>query len=718
MNFFQYIPLVAALSNFVVTLLVVCRDPRPALNRIFALWGISLTVWNLGTFYMFRVTNQDDALFWARFLQYGVIFIPISLFHLSLLIAHIQPPKYFKWLYAVPIGLAVSNFFGYFITGVRSVGYAYYSVAGPGFWVFACTLSVTVASVVILLAKRRKLPLLHKKRLTPLIVAQGALVVLGSNDVMPIMGIDYYPFTGIKIYPIGSAAAVFYGIIVGYSVLQHQLLDVSVTLSRLAAHLVRLTFLFVIGLFLLLLASLFARNEFTPASFLCSLAVLLLSSVIASFFFPRLFGGGGETLERRLLGDRFEYHVKVRSFIASMQHYADNELMLNDLENLFVNTIGMASYQLIVLDQTNHSFSVSRFYPAGAGGDASDLHVDSPIFRYFGKSKSEYLALNIDYVSPVEGAAEHEAREDMKNFKGEFCLPLVADDTPFGLLLVGPKTNSEPYTATDINLLTTLVKSLNLLIHQARLKDQILLAQELDLLGSLSRGMAHDLNNLLTPLWTLLQLAGEGTPLEDLKDNLLPLATRNIETIRAYIKEALFFSRNLRPNIQLGRLDVVVSQAVEMMSEQFKRKNIEAVVKTAPDVLVEMDEVLIKRLIINLLSNALDASPPGSELRIELARLAKAQAKREWLRVSIIDRGEGIPEENLNRIFTPYYTTKDRGDENRGFGLGLSICRKIVHLHGGNLSVASKPKKGTTVNVDLPNSQSRVFAPNIIEVAK
>ena len=155
-----------------------------------------------------------------------------------------------------------------------------------------------------------------------------------------------------------------------------------------------------------------------------------------------------------------------------------------------------------------------------------------------------------------------------------------------------------------------------------------------------------------------------------------------------------------------------------MMSEQLKRKNIEAVVKTAPDVLVEMDEVLIKRLIINLLSNALDASPPGSELRIELARLAKAQAKREWLRVSIIDRGEGIPEENLNRIFTPYYTTKDRGDENRGFGLGLSICRKIVHLHGGNLSVASKPKKGTTVNVDLPNSQSRVFAPNIIEVAK
>ncbi len=69
----------------------------------------------------------------------------------------------------------------------------------------------------------------------------------------------------------------------------------------------------------------------------------------------------------------------------------------------------------------------------------------------------------------------------------------------------------------------------------------------------------------------------------------------------------------------------------------------------------------------------------------------------------IIDHGEGISPENLQRVFTPYFTTKNTGDGKRGFGLGLAIARKIVHLHGGNLSITSKEKSGTTVQVDLPN---------------
>jgi len=89
-----------------------------------------------------------------------------------------------------------------------------------------------------------------------------------------------------------------------------------------------------------------------------------------------------------------------------------------------------------------------------------------------------------------------------------------------------------------------------------------------------------------------------------------------------------------------------------------------------------------------------------------LLRLARTEASRDWLRIKIIDEGEGIKRDHLKRIFTPYFTTKDRGDETRGFGLGLAICRQIVHLHGGNLNIASEEKKGTTVQVDLPSRQT------------
>jgi signal transduction histidine kinase len=65
----------------------------------------------------------------------------------------------------------------------------------------------------------------------------------------------------------------------------------------------------------------------------------------------------------------------------------------------------------------------------------------------------------------------------------------------------------------------------------------------------------------------------------------------------------------------------------------------------------------------------------------------------------------------LQRVFTPYFTTKNTGDGKRGFGLGLAIARKIVHLHGGNLSITSKIKRGTTVQVDLPSKLSLEAAP-------
>jgi signal transduction histidine kinase len=88
---------------------------------------------------------------------------------------------------------------------------------------------------------------------------------------------------------------------------------------------------------------------------------------------------------------------------------------------------------------------------------------------------------------------------------------------------------------------------------------------------------------------------------------------------------------------------------------------------------------------------------------VTLERTARIDKDREWLRIRIQDRGEGIPRENLNRIFTPYYTTKNQGDRERGFGLGLAICRKIAALHGGNLSIESQLKRGTTVQLDIPS---------------
>jgi len=705
--------------NFGLAIFIVSQNFNSKVARLYFALGLCFATWNYGTFWMFRVhdsyaggadpENAARAVFWARFLQFGVVFLLVLLNHVALLIARVDLRPYRKFIifiYVSHVLLGLSNFTSFFITGVRNVGYAYYSVAGPGFWIWCCFFPLLPISVVVLLKKRQQFPPIHRKRLTPLIAAQTAFAFCACNDILPILGIDYYPFTHAQIYPFGSVVAIFYGLMIGYSVLQHQLLDIQVAFSRVAAKFIRLLFLFLVGLLFLLLMAVCQPDSFTLYSFVSGIAALLIGSLVASSLFPRLFGGAAESLERRILGDRFEYHDQIRSFIASMPMYTDTTLLMDDLHELLLRTINVRHYHIILFDNTSRTFSLFRFYPEQAVKQIPELRSDSAIFRFFETTESEYLALNIAYATPGGLDLEQEAREQLLKFDTEFCFPFFFDDEPFGLLLIGEKNSGEPYTFTDLELLVSLTKNLSVIINQIRMKNQILQAQELELLGRMSRGMAHDLNNLLTPIWTFLQLSNEGAAQDDLNEDLLPVALRNIKTMRAYIREALFFSENLRPDFQLGRLDVVVSQAVDLVRSK-SEKSVDILVSSPGEVLVEIDEVLIQRLIANIVSNALDASPPNSTIHIELIRLVKTETNRDWLRVRIVDSGEGIKPEDLNRVFTPYFTTKNRGDQQRGFGLGLAICRKIVHLHGGNLNIASQVKKGTTVQIDLPSRQVR-----------
>ncbi len=706
MNFSEFIPLTAALTNLAVTLFVLTRDQRSTLNRVYLVWGLSIVVWNTGTFFMFRVETAAAAEFWARCLHFGVIFLPISLYHLCLLIAQVRITRALWLLYGWFGLLACSNVTGFFMAGVRDVGYAYYSVAGPGFWIFLLSyLAVAGATTAILLRRLRTLQRTHRARVRSLLWANAILIGFGWNDMLPIVGVDEYPWTGVPVFPFGSAAAVFYGIMVGYSVLQHHLLDIHVTLGKAAAHAVRLLFVFLVGCLLLLLVNVFWPGTFSGFGLLCSVAVLLISALLASIFFPRLFGRGEEGWEHRLLrnrfGDRFEYHDRMQTFIREMPLYGRSELLLKDLHELLVQTVRLASYQIILLDESTRVFSLFRSHPEEPEEQMPELRPDAAVFRLFRTTEDRPLAFNVAYIMPGETELEREARAMLARFRPEFCFALRSGGEPFGLLLTGEKVNGATYTPNDLLLLARLAEGLGLVLNQIRLQRQVLLAEELELLGRMSRGMAHDLKNLLTPVSTYFQIVGEGGAGSGTQD-LVPICLRNIATIDAYVKDALFFSQ--RHTVQIHPTDVgqLLRRVADLAESKLRRRQVRVELPECGPMEVEMDGVLIQRLLGNVLSNAIEASPPGSVIRIEWQRLAATEAGSEWVRIRVIDRGEGISRENLARLGSGYFTTKDSGDETRGFGLGLAICRKIAHIHGGSLHLTSEEGKGTTVTVDLP----------------
>ncbi len=704
--------LTAALFNITLTLVVLGRDYRSPLHRVYLLWAVAVTVWNYGAYHLSQDISTEQAFFWAKFLQLGVIFIPLSMFHLALVISRTRVGWVLPALYVVHGGFVVLDLCGLFIVGARKLNVGYWSIPGPGFHVYsALYLPMITASTVILYRKQRTAPPTLRTRMRALLLAIVSLWVFGSNDLLPILNRDYYPFTHIRFYPVGNLAAIFYAAVVGYSVLQHQLLDIHVTLSRFAAQLVRLFFMLLVGFVLLLILTHVEPAAFSTFSFVAAMVVLVVSAAVASLFFPQFFGRGTDSLERKILGDRFEYHARVASLIESMKSYPDPQFLLQELDGLLVNTMKVRDYHIILLDDTTRGFVVLHSFPARAAMDLSDLGIDSPVFRFFQETQAKSLSCNLAYDEERDSILQRDAREQLKVFEPEFCFPFFVGNDLIGMMLLGPKENGDLFTRHDLQLLTELASNLGLLLNQIRLRQQLQAVHEQDLMGRMSSGLAHDLNNLLTPVQTLLQLLRESKMNQETIDELLPMGLRNLETARTYVNEALFFSRSNKIQGKLGLLDETLREAMSLVQTNADAKAITITYQGESEAAIQMDAVLIKRLVCNLLSNACDASPSGSKIEIYLTALPKTELSRDWFRVRVVDHGEGISPENLQRVFTPYFTTKNTGDGKRGFGLGLAIARKIVHLHGGNLSITSREGKGTTVQIDLPSKLAQTKTP-------
>jgi signal transduction histidine kinase len=634
------------------------------------------------------------------------------MFHLCLVISRTRVGWILPALYVAHIALASTLFFNWYIVGVRKLDVGYWSIPGPGFHVFTCFYIVlTTAIMLILYRKRKALPPSELTRLRALRLTVVSLWILGSNDMMPIWGLDTYPFTHIKFYPLGSLAAMYYAVVIGYCVLQHQLLDIHVTLSRFAAQLVRLLFMMLFGFALMLVLWRLEPDKFTMFSFVSAGAVLVTSALAASFLFPQFFGKGSEKLERKILGDKFEYHARVQNLIQTMRSFPEPEYLLHELEELLAGTMRVRSYQIVLLDDTTRGFRLYHCHPARQEGSLPDVLMDSPVVHYFQQTRAKYLSCNLVYETDNESMLQREARRQLRPFEPEFCFPFFVSNDLIGSMLLGPKISGDLFTPHDLRLLSELTSNLGLLLNQIRLRQQLQVVHEQDLMGRMSRGLAHDMNNLLTPVQTLLQLFRESKVNQETIDELLPMSLRNLETVRTYVSEALFFSRSAKLHGKQGLLDEIAREAIALVTPEGEAKGIRFVFGVAPPASIEMDGVLIKRLLCNLLSNAVDASPPGSEIVVELAALPRTQLNRDWYRLKVIDHGEGISAENLRRVFTPYFTTKNTGDGKRGSGLGLAIARHIVHLHGGNLSIVSKEKKGTTMQVDLPSKLNQDQTP-------
>jgi two-component system cell cycle sensor histidine kinase/response regulator CckA len=247
--------------------------------------------------------------------------------------------------------------------------------------------------------------------------------------------------------------------------------------------------------------------------------------------------------------------------------------------------------------------------------------------------------------------------------------------------------------------------------EKRRMEEEIFRAQRMDTLGSIAGGVAHDLNNMLTPILASTEMLAEsagGGESKTLVDIIKSSALRGTELVR----QILLFARgegDLKVAIDLREFGTDLARLLKASMP----KNIRLELQVAPGTpAVHANRTQLHQVLLNLCVNARDAMPKGGQIRITIGAEEQGKAGERWVVVRVTDTGTGIEAENLSRIFSPFYSTKkaSMGGANigAGTGLGLTTVRSIVDGHGGHVTVESTPGKGTTFSVYLPAAMSAV----------
>lgn len=236
------------------------------------------------------------------------------------------------------------------------------------------------------------------------------------------------------------------------------------------------------------------------------------------------------------------------------------------------------------------------------------------------------------------------------------------------------------------------------------LHSQLTESQRLATIGTISAVIAHEFNNLLTPIVSYcqyaLQSAQSAQPDMELIAKALSRSFQSADKAGKICQSMLGLARGeaVYEQVSIQRL---VDETLLVLARDPRKDGIALRVQIQPGLTVWGDIIQLEQVLLNLLINARHAMMGrGGSLTIK----AGCDEEAEEIRLQVMDTGPGIPEKNLTRIFEPFFTTKGtaRRGEAKGTGLGLTICKEIVEHHKGRIEVASDVGKGTTFTIHLP----------------
>jgi two-component system NtrC family sensor kinase len=612
-----------------------------------------------------------------------------------------------------------------FISGFRYFDFGPIAKAGPAYYIFAVLSGVMVFySLIILFAGMRKAKDNQEKtRIRYILWGIGLCALLIASNILTICGLNIHPMGNFSVIPAAFLA---------YGVLKYDLLDMGALIRKGTIYFILtgiLTTLYILIIYLF--------NAFFMMSGYDE--YLLLSLVLAALI-VLLFNPLRQKVQRSIDNLFFRGRYNYQKLLKEISREMTSLLKFNEIKDLLFTSISHAFHVthvcLILYDENEGHF---RCYSNDAeiqkGIEKNLFDQRHPIISFLEKNRrplSKYI------VEQETSSADESGRIFVvfDQLRASVIVPMISHTGLIGMIALGQKKSGELFVHEDLELLTTIanqsvialenaksyeeIEKLNrdlerkveertaalrqALEEKEKTQQQLIQSESLAAIGQLVAGTAHELNNPLASASSLIQTSTEAVGEWEVKNgnrdeviNDLEFSLKELKRAGDIVRSLLDLARQSQVYIEPVDINVAIDDALRVLYNQYKHLPLEIEKKYDDDLpLVEGNFANLGQVFINVIKNAIEALNNGKG-KITLVTLYKEDTGNVVMECR--DTGKGIPDNQLQNIFKPFFTTKEVG---KGTGLGLYISHEIVKKHGGNIHVVSDEGKGAVFSIELP----------------
>jgi len=391
---------------------------------------------------------------------------------------------------------------------------------------------------------------------------------------------------------------------------------------------------------------------------------------------------------------------QMKTHLKILQEVAETACGTLDIEALLKSSLDQL---LRVFPQATHAHAVLIDLPevgkelclsvARGGQSSEDVKMSGTLFKLATNERKALLAGDTSSDDRLSGAASIVGL----SLRSMMCSPLIIADKVLGAIQVDTTSAVQPFSTDDLRLLATVAGQMAVAAESARLHHELMAKERLAAMGETISNLAHCIKNVLNALQGGAYILDIGIK-RDESEKITKgwdIVKRNTDFMLQLAKDMLAYCKKEVVQRQPVDMAELLNNAMLMIQENAARKNVQASVDLQDGIpMLAVDATSMTRVIMNLLTNAVEACAEGQKVKLTAA----VDKSRGQLVISVEDTGPGMPDNVKDNLFTPFFTTKG----SRGTGLGLSLVKKVVDSHRGSIVVESEVGVGTTFRIHLP----------------